>query len=410
MRNPLDARQLTRCALACSALVIAAAAWSQEVIEPDFSAGKKFKELVAHSSEGTNSTQAVAAPVLLAPLAGSRFVTLPQEANFPEGIAVDPGTGNLFVGTFDVQPDGSGSNYLLRYSATGQLLAQLPLGVIPATGLAFNPRDRKIYFAQPGGLLGLSSFIQRVPAAFDTSTPLEPVAQIPDVGAPAPRAETTLDGQQINILFPDSIPAPNGLTFRASDGALLLTDSLQAAVFAINDPTSTANICPVTSGCVKLIKQDPLLASAAFPQLGANGLVLSADESTLYLTNTGDDRLLALRMSDTQLTVMTDSLEGADGIQLGPDNTLIVSCSLADEFAVVDPATGRIVAELGEFRGISSDGSVRGLLFPGSFVVLNNVLFANNLALPLSGRPSEPELNVRVYTISRLLLPPAFRR
>lgn len=348
--------------------------------------------------------------VITAPQLGDRFITLPTEANFPEGLAADPVSGSLFVGTFDVQPDGSGSNYLLRYDKTGQLLAQLPLGVIPVTGLAFNPRDQKVYFAQPAGLLGLDSVIQRVPATFDASTALETVAKVPNLGSPGSRTETTLDGQPITISFPDSTAAPNGLAFRASDGALFLTDSLQAAVFKINNPIVASNTCPATSACVQLVKQDPLLASAAFPQLGVNGLVLSADERTLYLTNTGDDRLLSLQLSDNTLTVMTDSLEGADGIQLGPDNTLIVSRALADEFAVIDPATGRIVAELGEFRGFRSDGSVRGFLFPGSFVIVNNVLYANNLALPLSRNPSEPELDVKAYTMSRMMLPPVFPR
>jgi DNA-binding beta-propeller fold protein YncE len=348
--------------------------------------------------------------VITLPTAGDRYIALPAEANFPEGLAADPSTGDLFVGTFDVQPDGSGSNFLLRYNRAGQLIAQLSLGVIPATGLAFNPRDRKVYFAQPGGLLGLSSFIQRIPASFNANTALEPVAMIPNIGAPAVRTERTLDGQPITISFSDSTAAPNGLAFRASDGALFLTDSLQAAVFRINNPAAAANICPINSACVQLVKQDSLLASAAFPQLGANGLVVSADESTLYVTNTGDDRLLSLRLSDGTLAVLTESLEGADGIQLGPDNTLIVSRALADEFAVIDPATGRILAELGEFRGIRPDGSVRGFLFPGSFVIVNNVLFANNLALPLSISPAEPELDVRVYTLSRLALPTVFPR
>ena len=342
------------------------------------------------------------------PTAGDRFITLPTEANFPEGLAVDPSNGDLFVGTFDVQPDGSGSNFLLRYSRTGRLLAQLPLGVVPATGLAFNTRDRKVYFAQPGGLLGLGSSIQRVPAAFTAGTALETVAQIPDIPAPAARSEFTLDRQQISITFPNNIPAPNGLAFRDGDGALFITDSLQAAVFSIANPV--AGTCALNTACVRLVKQDSLLHSAAFPQLGVNGVVVSADGGTLYLTNTGDDRLLSLRLSDSSLAVMTEALEGADGIQHGPDGTLIVSRSLSDEFAVIDPATGRILAELGEFRGIRPDGSVRGFLFPGSFVILNNVLYANNLALPLSGSAAEPELDVRSYTLSRMPLPAVFPR
>jgi hypothetical protein len=107
---------------------------------------------------------------------------------------------------------------------------------------------------------------------------------------------------------------------------------------------------------------------------------------------------------------MTESIGSADGIHLGPDNTLIISRALENNFAVVDEITGRLVGELGAFRGMRSDGSARGFLFPGSFVVVDNVLFANNLALPLTQLPSDPSLEVRTYTMSRMVLPSVFPR
>jgi sugar lactone lactonase YvrE len=343
--------------------------------------------------------------VITNPFSVERFATLPTEANFPEGIAADPSTGDIFVGTFDVQPDGSGTNFLLRFDRYGRVTAQRATGLVPMTGLMFNPRDRKVYFAVPAGLLGLPTKISRIPANFTASTSIEDVAMIPNLPAPGGRTELTLDGQTISVTFPNSIPAPNGLAFRPSDGSLFITDSLQAAVFRIANPVVAANTCPTTTTCVRTVKQDPLLASAAFPQLGVNGVVVSADETKLFLTNTGDDRLLSLQLSTGALSVVTDSLEGADGIVLGVNNTLIISMALGDELAVVDAATGRILAEVGEFRGIRRNGSVRGLLFPGSIVRIGNQVFANNLALPLSGLPSEPEGDVKVYTISRVQLP-----
>src|SRR5262245_34577581 len=73
--------------------------------------------------------------VVTNPLAAERFATLPPEADFPEGIAADPDTGDLFVGTFDVKPDGSGTNFLLRFDRRGRLKTELALGVVPVTGL-----------------------------------------------------------------------------------------------------------------------------------------------------------------------------------------------------------------------------------------------------------------------------------
>jgi hypothetical protein len=348
------------------------------------------------------------------PLAAERFATLPPEADFPEGIAADPANGDIFVGTFDVKPDGSGSNFLLRFDRRGRLKAQLALGVVPTTGLAFNPADRKVYFARPGALFGLASLVQRIPASFDAATPVEDVVTLPNLSAPPPRTERTLDGQIITATFPDSIPAPNGLAFGQVAGAtvLMITDSLQGAVFALADPARANRQCDPRGACPDLtMLQDTLLASAAFPQLGVNGVTFLSDASSpmprLFLTNTGDDRLLELPIGGGPIVPIAESLEGADGIVAGPRNTLIVSMALGDELAILDAATGRILAELGEFRGIRRDGSVRGLLFPGSIVLVGDTIFASNLALPLTGTPAEPELDVKTYTISKVRIPRA---
>src|SRR5690242_20123644 len=79
--------------------------------------------------------------VIQKPFAAERFATLPPEADFPEGIAADPASGDVFVGTFDVKPDGSGSNFLLRFDRRGRLTAELALGLVPTTGLTFNTAD-----------------------------------------------------------------------------------------------------------------------------------------------------------------------------------------------------------------------------------------------------------------------------
>jgi DNA-binding beta-propeller fold protein YncE len=346
--------------------------------------------------------------VINAPQLGERFITFPPGVKYPESVTADPVSGSLFSGTDNLQPGGSGANFLLRYDMTGRLLAELPVGGISVTGIAYNPRDQKLYFARPGAIIGLESVIQRVAANFDAYSVIETIARIPDIPAPENRTQTTFDGKQISIPFADSVPIPKGVAFRASDGALFVTDSLQFAVFKINNPVVASNTCKDDTACVQLVKQDPLLASPG--PFGVDGLVFSADESTLYLTNNGDARLLSMRLSDNQLAVMTNSIQGADGIQLGPDHTLIISRAGENSLAVLDGVTGRIVGNLGAFRGIRSDGSVRGLLFPGSFTVVDNVLFANNLALPITHLPSEAAGDVRTYTMSRMVLPSEFPR
>lgn len=339
--------------------------------------------------------------IAIKPFKAKRFVTLPIEANSPEGITSNPVTGDIFIGTLDL---AQGTNFLIRYDERGNIEAQLPVGLAPVAGLAFNDKDDSIYFARLGNLVGQAPIIQRVPENFDANTSVEDVAIIPEISAPAPRSSANFDGTLVNMTFPDSFPLPLGLVFDR-DGDLFLTDALQAAIFSIEDPSNTQNTCPTGSSCVSLTIQDSLLATGTFPNLGANDLAFSDDESRLYISNTGDDRLLTLDMANNQLSILADGLEGIDGLVTGPNNTIIASLALADEIVVLDADTGAIKAELGEFRGIDRNGAPIGLLFPGSITRVNNNIYANNLAFVQTGRPAEPERLVSRFTMSRIGLP-----
>ena len=369
---------------------------------------------VMASAPGAAAAQSV---VVQRPFAVERFATLPPEADFPQGIAVDPRTGDVFVGTFDLRPDGSGTNFILRFSRRGRLESQLAVGPIPVTGLAFNPRDRKIYFGRPAAFLGLDSLVQRVPRDFDSATPVEDVVTVENVGAPPPRTEITLDGQPIVTTFPDSIAAPNQLLFTEREGRSILqvTDPLQGALYSFRDPELAGPSCDSGTGpCPELLEvmQITQFASSGLPQLGINGLTAiersDGGPADMFVTNTGDSRLLRLLDRPPFAETVTDSLNGAAAIVPGPAGTLIVSRALEDSVAIVDPENGRILAEIGEFRGIRRDGSPRGLLFPASIARFGDDILAGNLALPLTGNVSEPESDVRKYTISRVRIPRRF--
>lgn len=342
--------------------------------------------------------------VIIRPNAAKTFATLPADADFPEGIAVDPDSGDVFVGTLDVNPAGP-TNFLVRFGANGAVEVQLPVGLAPIAGLAFNERDQMVYFVRLGNLVGGVPSIQRVPKDFTVMTAVETVAVIPEIGAPEPTQVVALDGSVSTITFGDAFPLPLGIAFRPSDGALFATDALQAAIFQIADPTQVGNTCPADASCVTLVKQDPAFASTGFPGLGANDLAFGDDENTLFVTNTGQDALLALDLTTLGIRPIAQSLEGVDGIVNGPNGTLVTSFALADEIAILDEATGRILAEIGEFRGIRRDGSVRGLLFPGSITLNGDEIFASNLALVQTGSPAEPEGDVTTYTVARLRIP-----
>ena len=73
-----------------------------------------------------------------------RFAELPSGVRHPEGLTVDPDSGEFFVGTFDARmPENTRNNQLLRYSEQGKLIAQRSFGATPLTGLAF--RDGQVY-------------------------------------------------------------------------------------------------------------------------------------------------------------------------------------------------------------------------------------------------------------------------
>jgi sugar lactone lactonase YvrE len=156
---------------------------------------------------------------------------------------------------------------------------------------------------------------------------------------------------------------------------------------------------------VTTVVHDPLLATAGFPPFGANGLALGADGSTLFVANTGDDRILKVDLATSAVTVFAESVNGADGIAFDRRGTLWVAANQADEIVGLN-GNGRVVAQIGGFEGIRHDGAPDGLLFPASIVILGHDLYVTNLALALTSAPGDEwEEDVTRWTISRVRLP-----
>ena len=322
------------------------------------------------------------------------FATLPDGVRFPEGITANPASGDIFVGTFDV---GTPNNKLMRFDRRGRLEASRAFGDTPLLGLEFDRNQRKVYIAAVGDFSGTGSRILRIPANFDANTPIEEVAPIPAVGAPAPRVVPNPDGSADTITFGNAARVPNALTFDRA-GNLYVSDSFQGAIFRIDSPAT----CAPPACVATLVAHDPLLATAGFPPFGANGIAFNRDDSALFIANTGDDRVLKLDMASRQVTVFAESINGADGLAFDERGRLWVAANQADELVALNE-DGRVIAKLGDFEGIRKNGTPEGLLFPASLVVLGDDLFVTNLALPLTPTlGDEPEEDVRRYTISRI--------
>jgi hypothetical protein len=141
-----------------------------------------------------------------------------------------------------------------------------------------------------------------------------------------------------------------------------------------------------------------------FPPFGANGLAFSDDGAFLFIANTADDRILTLNLATREVKVITESVNGADGIQFDSKGLLWVAANQADEVVALNE-DGRVVERRGSFQGIGPDGAVRGLLFPASIVLSRGSIFVANLALALTpAKGDKPEEDVHTYTVARIRL------
>ncbi|HEX2828014.1 MAG TPA: SMP-30/gluconolactonase/LRE family protein [Burkholderiales bacterium] len=319
-----------------------------------------------------------------------KFGTLPDGVRFPEGITANPANGDIVVGTLDFGPN---RNKLVRFDRHGKVQAVRDFGSTPLLGLAF--RSGKVYIANLG-----AGKVQRIAANFNAGTPIEDVAALPSIGAPLARLEGNPDGSSDSIVFgSNGAAAPNGLAFDSA-GNLWVSDSFQGALFRINNAATCAPSCTATP-----ISHDPLLATAGFPPFGANGLAFNADETLLFVANTGDDRVLKFSMASHALTVFAEGINGADGLVMDKQGRLWVAANQNDEIVALD-ANGRPTLRVGEFEGIRRDGTPDGLLFPASMVILGDEMFVTNLALPLtSAVGDEPEEDVTRWNVVRIKLP-----
>lgn len=322
------------------------------------------------------------------------FITLPADVRHPEGLTTHPVSGEIYVGTFDARmPESVRNNQLLRYSASGRLLARKSFGPTPLTGMAYA--DGQVYILNFG-----ASKLQRIEAAFTSASRVEDLADFQALVPTAPEARRVdnPDGSHDQISFGSAgFPAPNGMVFDRAKN-LYVSDSFQGAIYRIEAATSCA---PCT---VKTWLRDPLLATAGALPFGANGLAFNADESVLYINNAGDHRVLRLPLPAGPVSVLAESIPGADGL-LFHGGRLWVAANQADAVLALDEQ-GRTVVRAGEFLGLNPGGTPRGLLFPASTAVQGDWMLVSNLALPLTpAAGDEWEEQVSRWNLVRFRIP-----
>ena len=288
------------------------------------------------------------------------FAVLPADARKIEGLTVG-NDGNVYVSTFD--PTGSAPAKLFIFDGNnGHLIRRVTIaGSSNATlGLAFHPSTHQLLVIDFGAAKVLN---------------VNPNTGASTVFMPPPAAGAGL----------------NALTFDQA-GNVYVSDSFLGTIWRTGSG----------GGPAINWKTDPLLTTTGVPGFGANGVGFNKARSNLFVANTGNDTLVQIAVTNSSgnlvagaATVLTNSINGADGIVLDQDDNIWVAANQADEIVVVDP-TGKAIAKLGDFDGLTKDGVTRGLLFPASpaFSKDGKSLFVSNLDLDLRTVTNPPQQTV----------------
>ncbi|HEY6864930.1 MAG TPA: SMP-30/gluconolactonase/LRE family protein, partial [Burkholderiales bacterium] len=157
-------------------------------------------------------------------------------------------------------------------------------------------------------------------------------------------------------------------------------------------------------------KDEPVLHAQGVPPFGANGVGFNKAFDTLFVANTGNDTVVTVPASGGVVgnaNVLTNSINGADGLILDEQDNIWVCANQGDEIVVIDK-TGKVISKLGDFNGIDRDGAPIGFLFPASLVRHGGFIYVTNLSLDL--RPvvgaqavdSQWAARVTTNTISRI--------
>jgi SMP-30/Gluconolactonase/LRE-like region len=251
-----------------------------------------------------------------------------------EGLAVGP-DGNIYVPTFGFNSSGAltGNAVLFVISPNGKIVRQVTIknSSPHILGLAFNPATGALWVLDFGAGNVLN---------------VDPV---------------TGNSSFLNSGGPIANSGLNALTFDKS-GHGYVSDSFNGVIWQI----------PVNGGTPTAWVTDPLLGpgTGLTPPFGANGLEFNNAGTILFVANTAFHQIIQIPVTTSGgvLTPGTPSIfitgiNAPDGIMIDGDDNIWICANQEDEIVVIDK-TGKVIAKLGDFRGIDEDGIARWFLFP----------------------------------------------
>jgi sugar lactone lactonase YvrE len=291
-----------------------------------------------------------------------------------EGLTVGP-DGNIYVPSFGFNTTGpiTGNSALYVLKPSGDLVRKVTiLGSSPhMLGLRFNPINNFLLVLDFGAGKVLN---------VDRHTGQSSVfATIPGSGL-------------------------NALTFDKA-GNTYVSDSFQGVIWKIG----------LAGGSPVPWSSDPLLGpgTGLTPPFGANGVEFSNDGTSLFVANTAFHQIIRIPVnpdgSAGKASIFITGINAPDGIAIDEHDNIWICANQEDEIVVIDK-TGKVIAKLGDFRGIGENGIARGFLFPASlaFDKDRSTLYVSNLTLflPFAGAQAAIDsawtLQVKGYTVSKL--------
>ena len=290
-----------------------------------------------------------------------------------EGLTVGP-DGNIYVPTFGFNTEGAltGNAVLFVINPSGKVIrkATIQNSSPHMLGLAFSPSSGNLWVLD----FGAGKILEVNPVTGDSTVK----ATIPNSGL-------------------------NALTFDHSGNAYV-SDSFGGFIWKVTP-----------NGTVSAWASGALLSpgTGLTPPFGANGVEFNNAHTILYVANTAQHQIIQIPVntdgSAGTPSILITGINAPDGIAIDGKDNIWICANQEDEIVVIDK-TGKVIAKLGDFRGIDHNGIAQGLLFPASpaFSKDKSTLYVSNLTLylPYAGADlaidSAWTLQVKGYTVSAL--------
>jgi sugar lactone lactonase YvrE len=292
-----------------------------------------------------------------------------------EGLTVGP-DGNIYVPTFGFNAAGAiaGNAVLYVFKPNGDLVRKVTIaGSSPhMLGLGFNPVNNFLLILD----FGAGKVLNVDPNTGNSSLFMGPIAN----------------------------SGLNALTFDKA-GNVYVSDSFNGKIWKTGPG----------GGAAAAWSSDPLLSpgTGLTPPFGANGIEFNNAGTVMYVANTAFHQIIQIPVNSNgtagTASIFITGINAPDGIAVDGNDNLWVCANQEDEIVVVDK-TGKVIAKLGDFKGIDQNGIVRGLLFPASLAFSKDrkTVYVSNLTLflPYAGARAAIDsawtLQVQRYTVSQI--------